>query len=418
LLERQPFGCASQMMPISVVCLGAVDHGKSTLLGRLLYDAEQIGRERVEEIAQLARLYARRFEFAYFLDAFEEELRDERTLDTVRVPFRSQRTARDYDLIDVPGHRELLRPMLTGGAEAQIGVMVVSAAHGLCPQGTRHLGLARLLGVQGLVVAVNKMDVVSYAEAPFHAVRGEITRLAARLGWAEPCAVPLCALSGDNVQRRSQAMPWYTGPTLVEALDAIELPEPERALRFVAQCEHQVGGEWLVLGRVQSGVLRRGERLRWQPSGAVTRVAAIRTLAGELAEAPTGRCVALGLDARIARGQVGGPLAAPPVACVAVRAEIVAVGDGIEVGEPLELSCGTARVSCRVEAIETPIDAGSGARAAVAATCLREGDAAQVRVSSAPVALERHAELPGLGRFVLWRAHAPVGLGVVRERLG
>ena len=404
-------------MPISVVCLGAVDHGKSTLLGRLLYDAAQLSPERVEEIAELGRLYARRFEFAYFLDAFEEELRDARTIDTVRVPFFSTRSARDYELIDVPGHRELLRHMLTGSAEAQIGMLVVSAAEGLCPQGARHLGLARLLGVRQLVVAVNKMDLRAYGEATFLALRTEITRLATTLGWAAPCAVPVSALGGDNVQLRSSAMPWYAGPTLVEALDAIELPAPERALRFVAQCERQVGGEWLLLGRVQSGVLRHGQRLLWQPSGMVTRVASIRTLAGELAEAPAGRSVALALDARIARGQVGGPLEAPPVACTAVRAALVALGAGIALAEPLELSCGTARVSCHVEAVESAIDAGTGESASAAAGLGREGDVAQVRLGCEPVALERHAELPELGRFVLWRAGVPVGLGVVLERL-
>jgi sulfate adenylyltransferase subunit 1 (EFTu-like GTPase family) len=275
-------------MSLPVVCLGAVDHGKSTLIGRLLYDAEQLSVERIEEVAELGRHFARRFEFAYFLDAFEEELREERTMDAVRVPFRS---ARDYTITDVPGHRGLVRPMLTGSADAAIGVLVVSASEGLVEQSRRHLSLARLLGVRQLLVAVNKMDAVGFAEQPFRQVQVEVGRLAVALGWtwtgrcAEAGVVPLCALGGDNVLRRSSAMPWYQGSTLVEALDHVELREPERPLRFVVQCELERGAERLVLGRVQTGVLRAGQLLRWQPSGVLATVEAIRTFERELERA-------------------------------------------------------------------------------------------------------------------------------------
>jgi sulfate adenylyltransferase subunit 1 (EFTu-like GTPase family) len=401
-------------MQLPVVCLGAVDHGKSTLIGRLLYDAEQVRADRIEEIEQMVRHYARRFEFAYFLDAFEEEVREERTMDTVSVPFRSKR---DYAIADVPGHDDLLRAMLTGSAQAKLGVLVVSVAEGMGAQTVRHLGLGRLLGLAQLVAAVNKMDAAGFAQEPFERMRAELEQLCAALGCEPAAVVPVSALCGDNVLRRSSAMPWYRGPTLVEALDAMQIAEPERPLRFVVQCEHMVAGERLVLGRVEAGDLQRGQVLRWEPGALEARVEAIRTFEGELGSAGKGQCVALAVARRLGRGMVGGPLGAALTVCTSARAEVVALEHDLAAGTELVLGCGAARVACTLAEVEGLIDLRTGRRDRPSANRVPAGEAARVRLSTGPVVLEPHEHVPELGRFVLSLGGEPVGLGVVLELL-
>ena len=252
-------------MSVNVVIVGHVDHGKSTLIGRLLYDSEVLPEDKLAEIQKLIEEYKRRFEFAYFLDSFEEELKEERTIDTTRVLFKGKNY---YTIVDVPGHKEFIKNMLTGASHAQVAILVVSAPEGVQEQTGRHAFLVHMLGVKQLIVAINKMDLVDYSEAVFQAVKDDTSQLLSSLGYSGTKFVPVSAMEGDNVYKPSKRMEWYQGLTLIHTLDGIELEEiSEKPLRFVVQDVYHVDSERVTVGRVESGSMVKGDRLVFQPSG-------------------------------------------------------------------------------------------------------------------------------------------------------
>ncbi len=187
-------------MNVNVVFTGHVDHGKSTLIGRLLYDSDSIKEGQVTEIQNLAEEYKRRFEFAYFLDAFDDELKEERTIDTTKVMFKGKNL---YTITDVPGHKEFIKNMLTGASHADVALLVVSAEEGIQEQTGRHAFLIHLLGIKQLFVAVNKMDAVEHKEEIFQGIKNDVTQLLSSFGYRDVKFVPVSAMNGDNVYRQS-----------------------------------------------------------------------------------------------------------------------------------------------------------------------------------------------------------------------
>jgi len=252
-------------MSVNVVIVGHVDHGKSTLIGRLLYDSESLPEDKLAEVQKLFEEYKKRFEFAYFLDSFEEELKEERTIDTTRVLFKGRNY---YTVVDVPGHKEFIKNMLTGASHAQVAILVVSAPDGVQEQTRRHAFLVHMLGIRQIIVAINKMDLVDYKEDVFLKAEDEISQLLSSLGYSEVIFLPISAMEGDNVYRPSGRMTWYQGATLIQSLDAIEPEqESERALRLVVQDVYTADSEQITVGRVESGTLRKGDELIENPAG-------------------------------------------------------------------------------------------------------------------------------------------------------
>lgn len=193
-------------MNTNIVMVGHVDHGKSTLVGRLLYDSDSITEGRVEEIQQLAQEYKRRFEFAYFLDSFDDELKEERTIDTTTgIMFKGKNM---YSITDVPGHKEFIKNMLTGASHADIAVLLVAAEEGIQEQTGRHAFLVHMLGIQNLIVIVNKMDAVEYKKDVYESVKKEVTRLLSSFGYNDVSFIPGSAMQGDNIYKKSENMPW------------------------------------------------------------------------------------------------------------------------------------------------------------------------------------------------------------------
>ncbi len=231
-------------MNVNVVIVGHVDHGKSTLIGRLLYDSQSLPDDKIAEIQKLLEEYKRKFEFAYFLDSFEEELKEERTIDTTRVQFKGQNY---YSIVDVPGHKEFIKNMLTGASHAQVAILVVSAPDGAQEQTGRHAFLLHMLGINNIIVTINKMDLVDYQGAAFQEVKDETKRLLSSLGYLTMKFIPVSAMEGDNIYKSSTKMEWYRGPTLIQTLDGIEPEEvSEKPLRFVVQDVYRLDSEDVV----------------------------------------------------------------------------------------------------------------------------------------------------------------------------
>src|SRR5437762_10634648 len=205
---------------LRVVFVGHVDHGKSTLIGRILHDTGSLPEGKVEEIKKACAAEGMEFEFAFLLDALLEEQKQNVTIDTTQIPFRTVR--RRYAIIDAPGHKEFLKNMITGASSADAAILVIAASEGVREQSRRHAYLLGLLGIKQVIVVVNKMDLVDFSETRFHEIESEYRKFLVDLGLEGRCFIPASAKSGDNVAHRCKKLNRYHGPTVIEALDALQ----------------------------------------------------------------------------------------------------------------------------------------------------------------------------------------------------
>ena len=252
--------------PLPIVIVGHVDHGKSTLIGRLLHDTGSLPDGKFEELRRQSDRRGVAFEWSFVMDAFQIERDQGITVDTSRIWFTSEH--RDYVIIDAPGHKEFLKNMVTGAAGADAAILVIDAVQGVSEQTRRHAYLLSLLGVAQIVVTVNKMDLVGYSRQRFEAVAAEIRGYLANLDVVPETVIPIVARDGDNLTGaeagEATAMPWWQGPSLVEALDGFR-PRPallDQPLRLPVQDIYRHGDSRIVVGRVESGRLRVGDWLK------------------------------------------------------------------------------------------------------------------------------------------------------------
>jgi small GTP-binding protein len=399
-------------MNVNVVIIGHVDHGKSTLIGRLLYDSESITEGRVEEIQKLAEEYKKRFEFAYFIDSFDDELKEERTIDTTGVMFKGQKNL--YSITDVPGHKEFIKNMLTGASHADVAVLVVAADEGIQEQTGRHAFLIHMLGIKQLFVVVNKMDIVDYKQEVFQAIKSGVSKLLASLGYSNIDFIPISAMEGDNIYKPSSRMEWYEGPTLIQTLDEVKVSKELKPLRFVVQDTYVVDSDRVVVGKVESGTLNKGDSVVFQPSDVRGTIERIRVLEGEIQEAAQGDSIGIVLDKEVKRGDVCGLMEAPPVPTEEFLGEAVLLENNLRKGDRLELRCGTRRVSCEIKEIRERINSETGEVVERQPEEISENDAATILFATEPLVVERFSEIPELGRFILVKDRN-VGAGVVLE---
>jgi len=409
-----------------IVFVGHVDHGKSTLIGRLLYDSDSIHDERITEVQGLVEEFKRRFEFAYFLDALEDEMREERTIDTTALMFKGKRL---YTLTDVPGHREFIRNMLTGASHADFAVLVVSADEGVREQTKRHLFLLNLLGVPVIAVVINKMDAVSYSRDVFENVCSAVKDVMRSIGINDDVIfIPASAINGENIYKRSENMDWYNGMTLIEALDSVELRrKSEKKLRFVVQDVYEIASCRVVVGRVASGVMNVGDEVVFEPSHTHARIASIKTAERDVSTAEKGDSVGIVLEASdsavsaesavsavsaVRRGDVCGHAHDKPVTVRRFTGEAVLL-EHLKTGERLNLKVCTALVDAEVSEISTRIDSESGEVLERFPSEVKAGDAAVIVFETEPVVVERFSEIPPLGRFALLREGKNIGAGIV-----
>jgi len=399
-------------MNVNVVIIGHVDHGKSTLIGRLLYDSESITEGRVEEIQKLAEEYKKRFEFAYFIDSFDDELKEERTIDTTGVMFKGQKNL--YSITDVPGHKEFIKNMLTGASHADVAVLVVAADEGIQEQTGRHAFLINMLGIKQLLVVVNKMDIVDYKQEVFQAIKSGVSKLLASFGYSNIEFIAASAMEGDNIYKPSLRMKWYEGPTLIQTLDEVEVSKELKPLRFVVQDTYTVDSERVVVGRVESGTLRRGDEVIFQPSGVRGEIKKMKVFGGELERAEQGDSIGILLDKEVKRGDVCGLVEAPPVPTEEFLGEAVLLENKLRKGDGLELRCGTRRVKCEIKEIRERINSETGEVVERYPTAISENEAATILFATEPLVVEKFSEIPELGRFILVKDRN-IGAGVVLE---
>jgi len=265
------------MNKLKLVIVGHVDHGKSTLVGRILHETGALPDGKVEAVKAMSEKRGMPFEWAFVIDSMQAERDQGITIDTTQIRFKT--AARDYLLIDAPGHKQFLKNMVSGAAGADAVVLVVDAHEGVQDQTRRHAYLLRLLGIRRIIVAVNKMDLAGYREERYQEVRKEVAAYLRSIGVnaIDITFLPIAAREGANIRSRSSAMPWYEGPTLLEALDAV--PQPAAAsdlpLRLTVQDVYKFDERRIIAGRIESGHLHVGDTLLFSPINATARVASI-----------------------------------------------------------------------------------------------------------------------------------------------
>jgi small GTP-binding protein len=396
-----------------IVITGHVDHGKSTLIGRLLYDYGALQKERYEEMKQSSAGIGRQNEFAFVLDAFEEERQRGITIDTSQIYFRTGK--RPYVIIDAPGHREFLRNMITGASYAEAAVLIVDACEGIREQTRRHAWLLSIVGIRDICVVINKLDATGYDEALYQALCLDIDRLFASLSMKPYAVVPVSALTGENVALRSSLMHWYGGPSLVEAMDGLESkPFEARAFRFPVQDIYCTDDERIIVGRVESGSLSVGTQLRVLPANIPVTVTAIKKypLTG-IERTHYGEAIGLVIDGDLPvnRGDVLVSDALPQVGN-RFPAHLFWFHDVYESNESVILRCATQEIPVKIELEEVydpgdePMDR-SPDRIAV-------GELARCTIhADYPWVCDQFSSIPELGRFVIERNGIPVGGGIV-----
>lgn len=395
------------MESLRFVLVGHVDHGKSTLIGRLLYDSGAIATDRLEEARRAARELGQEAEFAFLLDHLREEREGALTIDTAQAFFSTP--VRDYVLIDAPGHAEFLKNMLTGASQADAAVLIVDVSRGIEPQTCRHAYLLAFLGLEEVIVALNKMDLVGYAEAPFRVLEEEVKALLRAVGLTPKFSIPISAKAGENIASPSRLMGWYRGPSLLEALDALPgpLPPEDKPLVFPIQDVYELDGRRVAVGRVEAGVLKKGIKARLLPEGALVTIRSIEKFGARPEKARPGEAVGVTLEEGLPleRGQILCLPGAEPAVTTSFEASLFCLAEeGLGRGEELTLRLATQAVPARLEAIATRLDPASLEALERDAMVLRSLEAGQVRLAlAAPVVATRFAELQALGRFVLGR---------------
>lgn len=402
---------------LKIVIVGHVDHGKSTLVGRLLHETNSLPDGKVETLRQVCERRGMPFEWAFVMDALQAERDQGITIDVSQIPFKTER--RPYVIIDAPGHKEFLKNMVTGAASADAAVLVIDAIEGVQEQSRRHGYLLHLLGLRQLAVVVNKMDAVDFSHARFDEVSAEIRGYLAEIGVTPTQIIPIAARHGDNIVTRSANTPWYQGPTVVEALDgfASATQSTDLPLRFPVQDVYKLDHRRIIAGRVESGRLKVGDRLLFSPSGKTARVSSIE--AWSVPKQPTlaeaGQSIGVTLDEQIfiERGQIASLLEDAPVSATVFRARIFWLGRApLVAGRRYKLKLATAEHLIEVEKVERVIDVTD--LASVANEVVERNAVAEVILRArSPLALDAFVDNPRTGRFVLVDGYDIVGGGVV-----
>ncbi|MFN5671046.1 adenylyl-sulfate kinase [Bradyrhizobium sp.] len=390
---------------VRIVIVGHVDHGKSTLVGRLLHETGSLPDGKLEMLKAVSARRGMPFEWSFLLDALQTERDQGITIDTTQIRFRTR--SRDVVLIDAPGHAEFLRNMITGASQADGAVLIIDALEGVRSQTRRHGYLLHLLGVKQVAVVVNKMDRVDFSAARFNEISAEISAHLIGLGVTPTAVVPISARDGDGVAEHTPRIEWYNGPTVVEALDALEPARPlaELPLRLPVQAIYKFDDRRIVAGRVESGSLKAGDEIVIMPTGKIAKIKTVESWPVTPVGGPqgAGRSVGITLDRELflERGDIIGHSGQSPRDTRRIRARIFWLHDKpLTKGEQILIRLGTKESRATVVAIEKAID--PGALSNEENSAIARNHVGEIDISLAqPVATDPYTDNPRTGRLVI-----------------
>ncbi|MDH4370820.1 MAG: GTP-binding protein [Nitrospira sp.] len=405
---------------LNIVIVGHVDHGKSTLLGRLYADTDSLPDGKLDKVRAICKQQGKEFEYAFLFDAFLEEQEQGITIDTARTFFMWK--GRQYIIIDAPGHKEFLKNMISGAARAEAALLLIDALEGVKEQSKKHGYLLSLLGVRQFAVVVNKMDLVGYRQDVFDGIEKEYREFLGQFKAVPSQFIPVSAKLGDNIANRSTTMSWYSGPTVLDTLGAFskEAARSEQPLRFSVQDVYKFDARRIITGRIAAGRVKVGDHLVFSPSN---KRANIRTVEAFNIEPPptegqAGQSIGVTLDEQIfvERGEIASHQEHLPSVSTAFRANLFWLGKRpLEKGRKYLLRVATKEVDCEVAVIHRIIDTMDLAQQQGSSTVNKNQVAELTLRTKTPVAFDLSASFETTGRFVLVDEYDIAGGGIITE---
>ncbi len=405
---------------MQIVIVGHVDHGKSTLLGRLYADTGSLPDGKIEKVQAICCQQGKEFEYAFLFDAFLEEQEQGITIDTARTFFIWN--SRQYIIIDAPGHKEFLKNMVSGAARAEAALLLIDALEGVREQSKKHGYLLSMLGVKQVAVVVNKMDLVGYRQDVFAGIEKEYREFLGQINVVPTQDIPVSAKYGENIAARSTQMPWYHGPTVLDALGLFkkETARAEQALRFPVQDVYKFDARRIIAGRIAAGRVKVGDRLVFSPSNKTTSVKTIEAFNIESppTEALAGQSVGVTLDEQIfiERGEIASHQSDLPSVSTAFRVNLFWLGRRpLEQGRKYTLRLATREVDCQAAIIHRIVDASDLALQQGGSTVGRNQVAEVTLRTKAPISFDLSSAFETTGRFVLVDEYDIAGGGIITE---
>jgi sulfate adenylyltransferase subunit 1 len=401
---------------LPIVIVGHVDHGKSTLIGRLLYDTNCLPPDKYSEIQKSSEMLGREVEFAFVMDCFEEERSRGITIDTTQTFFKTPK--RRYVIIDAPGHKEFLKNMITGSSQAEAALLIIDAFEGIRDQTRRHAYILGMLGFKQVCVLLNKIDLVHYSKDKFFELKNQVIDFLIQLNIHPTFVLPISAIRGDNVAQPSEKMPWFDGLTVLQALDTFEpLKIEEKPLRFPIQDIYSVDGKKILVGRIEAGRLKREESLFLLPEKKKVVVKSIeKFLKNDAATAGLEESIGICLKGRhrIGRGRIlAGDLSS--MISDSIRANIFWMDSRAhQKGETLLFRCVTQEIPCQIEKIYKKFDPASMELIEEEASSISGAEVADVMIHlRGQAVVDPFNDIPEMGRFVLEKDGRPVAGGII-----
>ncbi len=411
---------------VNIVFVGHVDHGKSTTVGRLLFDAGAIDEQTMRKLKETAEELGKGgFEFAFVMDNLKEERKRGVTIDLAHKNFQTPKY--DFTIIDAPGHRDFIKNMITGASQADAAVLVVGS-EGVQAQTREHVFLCKTLGVSQVIVACNKMDLAGYDQGKFNTLKADLEKLLKSVGYKIENVkfIPLASYLGDNVVKKSAKMSWYTGPTLLESLDLLTPPEKptQLPLRLPIQDVYKISGIGTVpVGRIETGLMKVGDKVIVVPAregkGITGEVKTIEMHHEQMQQAEPGDNIGFnvrGIEQKdIARGDVLGHTDKAPTVATEFTAQIVVLNHPtvITVGYTPVFHIHTAQIACQITEIIAKLNPATGEVLQEHPDFIKNGDAARVKIKPMqPLVIERQKDIPQLARFAVRDSGQTVAAGM------
>ena len=403
---------------LRLVIVGHVDHGKSTLVGRLLSDTDSLPEGKLQFVHDICKQQGKEFEFAFLLDALEEEQEQGITIDTSQIFFSTKK--RKYVIIDAPGHNEFLKNMVTGAADAEAALLLIDAKEGVQEQSRRHGYILKLLGLTQVAVVINKMDLVDYDEKVYDRICSEYTAFLNSMGITAREFIPVSAKLGTNIANLKDEMPWYNGPTILEMVDQFEKKPPPDHLpfRFPVQDVYKFDERRIIAGRVESGKLKVGDRVIFSPSNkqAVVKTIEAWSVPEQPSVATSSESIGFTLDEQIfvERGDVCTLADQLPIVSSTFDANVFWMGQkNLEKGRKFTLKLNTQEIECEVLEFKKAIDA-STLETLTDQNFIAKNDVAELTLKTRnPVAFDLFGTCATTGRFVLVDEYDVCGGGII-----
>ena len=392
---------------LKFVIVGHVDHGKSTLIGRLFFDTDSLPADRIEEVKKTSKELGREVELAFLMDHFQEEREQGITIDTAQTFFKTDK--REYIIIDAPGHVEFVKNMITGASQAEAAILIIDVEEGVREQTKRHAYILSMLGLKQVMVVFNKMDLVGYRVEDFDKVKDEVEKFLASINIQPEHYIPISAMKSDNVAKKSTNMPWYNGPTVLEALDSFKTnpPDENKSLIMPIQDIYKIGDKRIAVGRVETGVIKKGDKIKILPSEQITTVNSIEKYLEDVDKSYAGQNIGLTTTDPVflERGNVICSPGKEPYLTDTFKADVFWLSKKeLLKGEKIILKCATQETICWLEKIEERMNSSS--------LDIIENDADKlcnlelgtvVIKTKKPVVIKSFNEVQELGRFVFVR---------------